>query len=268
MAGKRDQPSYDDEVRAKALELADEVGAAEAARRLDIPVGTVKSWRSRSGRVAPPKGAEPIDWAHARRTAAADAWQAMSEALASLRSHLEDGQPSKAQSSAVVLGILHDKVGALVRGADEAEAHEVRIAEAQGQLVAAAMRAVLVDLGAHGAGRPLIGHYLRQASVDGTVVEGSAPGVARARDELETEVLRRVSDEALEREVRRRRLVVSTPPALPAGVADADADEDLEAVEADGVVVDEGRDQEPSGPSRAEVLEALRDPGRVVISEY
>ena len=265
MAGKRDQPSYDDEVRAKALELADEVGAAEAARRLDIPVGTVKSWRSRSGRVAPPKGAEPIDWAHARRTAAADAWQAMSEALASLRSHLEDGQPSKAQSSAVVLGILHDKVGALVRGADEAEAHEVRIAEAQGQLVAAAMRAVLVDLGAHGAGRPLIGHYLRQASVDGTVVEGSAPGVARARDELETEVLRRVSDEALEREVRRRRLVVSAQPALPSGPADED--EDLEVVEADGVVVDEGRDQEP-GPSRAEVLEALRDPGRVVISEY
>lgn len=268
MAGKRDQAVYDDEVKARALEVADEHGISEAARQTGVPEGTIKSWRSRSGRVSPPKGADVEDWAARRETVAEASWEVVAQAIDQAKQHLSDGKSSLAQSAMVTAGIAADKASALLRAVDEYHASNVRLAEGQGQLVAAAVRATLLDLGAYGPGRPLVGHYLRQATEEGTVVEGSAPGGARARAELEDEVLRRVPDEVLEREARRRSLTVAGPvAAIGAGEPDEDEDEDLEAVEADGVVVDEGRDQGPS-VSRAEVLEALRDPGRVVISDY
>lgn len=43
----------DPAVRAEALRLADEVGSAEAARRLGISAGTVRGWRSRAPKPAP-----------------------------------------------------------------------------------------------------------------------------------------------------------------------------------------------------------------------
>ena len=48
------QPDTGVVARERALALADEIGVKAAARQLGIPVGTVKSWRSRSGRASLP----------------------------------------------------------------------------------------------------------------------------------------------------------------------------------------------------------------------
>jgi len=49
MAGKEAARKYPAPVRAEALHLYAEVGPAEAARRLDLPAGTVRSWAKRAG---------------------------------------------------------------------------------------------------------------------------------------------------------------------------------------------------------------------------
>jgi hypothetical protein len=80
-------------VKAEALRLAEESGAAEAAKRTGAPAATIRSWRHRSGAAGPPKSVEPQTWAERKRAGAEDAWEAAQEALARVRSLLVAGRP-------------------------------------------------------------------------------------------------------------------------------------------------------------------------------
>jgi transposase-like protein len=54
----------DPQRKTEALRLLDQgMGAAEVARRLDVPAGTVRSWAHRAGKAGPPSGADPLSWA-------------------------------------------------------------------------------------------------------------------------------------------------------------------------------------------------------------
>jgi hypothetical protein len=80
-------------VKAEALRLAEESGAAEAAKRTGAPAATIRSWRHRSGAAGPPKSVDPQTWAERKRAGAEDAWEAAQEALARVRSLLVAGRP-------------------------------------------------------------------------------------------------------------------------------------------------------------------------------
>ena len=83
--------------KAEALRLAEEHGAAEAAKRTGVPAATIRSWRHRSGEAGPPKGVDPQTWAERKRAGAEEAWAAAQEALAQVRSLLVAGKTADAQ---------------------------------------------------------------------------------------------------------------------------------------------------------------------------
>jgi hypothetical protein len=136
----------DQALKAEALELADRVGAAEAARQTGVSAGTIRAWRSREGRVEPPPGVDLEDWAATKRDGAAETWRAARRALESVNTLLEDGDERKAKDAALTMAILIDKSGALSEAAERADQRQTTITERQAWQLAESVRLALGDL--------------------------------------------------------------------------------------------------------------------------
>jgi hypothetical protein len=134
------QRATDATVKAEVLRLAEEHGAAEAAKRTGVPAATIRCWRHRSGASGPPKSVDPQTWAERKRAGAEEAWAAAQEALAQVRSLLVVGKTADAQRAALTMAILTDKSGVLEEAARREEERQVRIAEGQAQLIAEVVR--------------------------------------------------------------------------------------------------------------------------------
>jgi transposase-like protein len=178
------QRATDATVKAEALRLAEEHGAAVAAKRTGVPAATIRSWRHRSGAAGPPAGLDPQSWQEQKAQGAQEAWATAQEALAQVRLLLAAGKTADAQRAALTMAILTDKSGVLEEAARREEERQIRIAEGQGRLLAEVIRmyfeAVGLKLGP--AARQTLAHLLRQAK-DGAPL--SPPAEAdRARREL------------------------------------------------------------------------------------
>ena len=178
------QKPTDPELRARALEIAEDHGAAEASRQTGVPPGTIRAWRSRAGTVDPPPGADPMDWAAKRRQGAQTAWEGAQAALAKVQTLLKQGKPGPAQQAAVTAGILLDKSAALVIGAEQAEERQVSLAEAEGKLLADVLEQTFTDLGIPQtrAVRKLVAGHLRNA--EGELAAIPADQIEQARREI------------------------------------------------------------------------------------
>jgi hypothetical protein len=175
--------SYTEAQKQAALELADPVGAAEAGRRLGISSGSIRAWRSQAGRVNPPKGADPTDWAERKAEAAEQAFEAARDALRSVREWLEKS-PRQAQSSAVIVGILTDKAQQLEQAAERARASQIRVAEAEAELITEVLCRYLEQLGLSWtpAAKRSLAHLLRKAKAGEPLTPG--PDTAQAAAEV------------------------------------------------------------------------------------
>jgi transposase-like protein len=165
------QRATDATAKAEALRLAEEHGAAEAAKLTGVPASTIRSWRHRSGESGPPKSVDPRTWAERKRAGAEDAWAAAQEALAQVRSLLVAGRTADGQRAALTMAILTDKSGVLEEAACREEERQVRIAEGQAQFLVAVIRvyfgAVGLTLGP--AARQTLAQLLRQATDGGAL---------------------------------------------------------------------------------------------------
>jgi transposase-like protein len=192
----RPAQAWTDAQKAQALQRADEVGAAAAARELGIPAATIRSWRLRSGKAGPPSGADPVDWAERKRAGAEEAWETAQEALAEVKRLLKTDKTADAQRAALTMAILTDKSGVLELAAAQADARRAELAQEDAKLVVELIERVLRDLGIRfHPGSPvakLFGAYLRDH------VAGAAPEtVEAARREVRAQLLADVTTEEL-----------------------------------------------------------------------
>jgi transposase-like protein len=182
------QRATDQTLKAEALRLAEEHGAAEAAKRTGVPAATIRSWRHRSGAAGPPAGVDPRTWQEQKAQGAREAWATAQEALAQVRSLLAAGKTADAQRAALTMAILTDKSGVLEEAARREEERQVRIAARQGKLIAELIRmyfeAVGLTLGP--AARQTLAHLLRQAT-DGTPLSPPAEA-ADARADVRRQI--------------------------------------------------------------------------------
>jgi hypothetical protein len=184
----KQQRATDATVKAEALRIAEEHGAAEAAKRTGVPAATIRSWRHRSGGAGPPKSMDPRTWAERKRAGAEAAWAAAQEALAQVRSLLAAGKTADAQRAALTMAILTDKTGVLEEAARREQERQLRIAEGQAQLLVAVIRMYFeaVGLTLRPAARQTLAHLLRQAK-DGAPLSPPAEA-AEARAEIRRQV--------------------------------------------------------------------------------
>lgn len=124
----------DSATRERALQLAREVGAAEAARQLGLSANTVRTWMHRAGESRPPANADPQAWAEAKDQGAREAWETAQTALGRVRELLDAGKTGDAQRAALTFAILTDKSGVLETAAHVARERDVRLADAQVEL--------------------------------------------------------------------------------------------------------------------------------------
>jgi hypothetical protein len=141
------QRATDATVNAEALRLAEEHGAAEAAKRTGVSAATIRSWRHRSGAAGPLAGMDSQTWQEQKAHGAREAWATAQEALAQVRSLLAAGKTADAQRAALTMAILTDKSGVLEEAARRQEERQLRLAEAQGQLSVAVIDAYLEAIG-------------------------------------------------------------------------------------------------------------------------
>jgi transposase-like protein len=176
------QRTFDPALKADALKLAAEHGAAEASRRTGIPAATIRSWRHRDGSAGPPAGADPADWAERKQAGAEDAWAGAQEALARSRELIESGDARQAQSANVVYGVLVDKAEVLERAAEAARERQVRLAGAQAELIARVIRTYLESIGLSFPPpvASTLSALLRQAAAGEPLVPGPEAEEARA----------------------------------------------------------------------------------------
>ena len=179
-----DQRSHDAALKADAIALAAEHGAAEAARRTGVPAATIRSWRHRAGEAGPPSGADPTDWATRKAAGAEAAWRAAQEALRRCGELIEDGDLRQAQSASVVYGVLVDKAEVLERAAQTASERQIRLAEAQAELIVRVIKSYheAIGLTFGPAARTTLSALLRRAEAGEPLV--APPGVEEARAEV------------------------------------------------------------------------------------
>jgi hypothetical protein len=127
-------PAIPAPVRERALALAEEVGPAEAARRMNLNAATLRSWRAKAGQTAPRVYEDPHAWADRKEQAAA-AWDGAQEALARVRQFVRKGQAVNARGASIAYGILIDKGLALEQAARTAREADKRLALETGQTI-------------------------------------------------------------------------------------------------------------------------------------
>lgn len=211
MSAKRRTRIYDEQTRLRALELAEELGPMQAARELDIPAATLKSWRQQRGLAGPPSGADPESWAEKKREGAGETWATARAALERVKVLIEEGDERKAKDAALTMAILLDKSAALEQASALAEERQAKLAEAQAGAIADALAAVLDDLGIprSDAIRDLIAHRLRPLS-DPDAPTDEPPGKEEAQAALRAH-LRAEWD----RELPRIEPIAALPPGEP-----------------------------------------------------
>jgi hypothetical protein len=131
----RKRVATDPATKARALQLAAEVGIKAASEATGVPQGTIKAWRHRSGAAGPPAGADPEDWAAKKGAAAKDAWIVAGQALHSVNRLLAAGRTGDAKNAALSMAIMLDKSAMLEAAAQAQEERRVRLDQERGHLV-------------------------------------------------------------------------------------------------------------------------------------
>ncbi len=138
-------PAIPTPLKQRALALAAEVGAAEAARRTSVNPGTIRSWRYKEGSTAPRPNEDLASWVSRKEAAAQQAWAGATEALERTRRFLAKGQAANARASSIAYGIMTEMGLALDQAAQHARERDKRIAPETAQIVAQMIRRVLDD---------------------------------------------------------------------------------------------------------------------------
>ena len=214
------------------MQLAGEVGAAQAARELGVPAATVRGWRMRAEKPAA-RTAKQSETQGQRHHVAADRHQEVGEAaLRAALAAIEAGDSLKAQRLMISAGIAADKSSQHEEHAARADERHVRLQSAQGQVMVELDR---MALGAFGirvteAVRAVYGELFRHASAGEPLVVSPALAEAARRD-----VWEQVTSG----------MARALPPAPGEEVVDGQVSD-----------VDVGRDQRPEPePADAEVVE-------------
>lgn len=208
--------------KAAVLRRADEIGVTAAAKEAGISLGTVKSWRSRAGQVGPPKGANPADWAELKATDAAAA-RDMAEKFRRAASAAEKrGDSLAANRYSISYGIYTQRGNELGEAAGRAAERAVRLSEAQGQMIAEAIRMVLtaIDVPDDLPGvRGVLRHVISLGSKGKALEPGPHAVAARreVRDGLRAEVRAEVEAEMQARPARETLALPAGPPPHPDG---------------------------------------------------
>lgn len=197
--------------RDEALQLLEDgMSAADVARQLGVPAATIRVWRHRAGASGPPAGADPQTWAVAKDAGAREAWQVAQDALARVRQLLNAGKTGDAKNAALTFAILTDKSGVMENAVHAAQMRQVQLAQAQSEVLAGVLDALLAALDADSQpARQLVRSLLGQASRGEPIAAQpedaeSARSVIRERvaveirESLETEL----AAQAVEREQR------------------------------------------------------------------
>ena len=207
----------DPAVKREALQLADELGSAEASRRTGVPASTIRMWRSRartrgSATDIKPKVAETgrerqIDPARGAR----GTWRVAERATRAALEAIDSGDTLAAQRLMVTAGIAADKTGQLEEAAGRAEERQARISLVQAETIATVLHLALEGIGlpAGAATKRVIGSLLRQATSGEPMVAHPA-ATETARAELLTRLRQQVREDM---EVERSMV---EPAALPA----------------------------------------------------
>jgi hypothetical protein len=107
---------YAPDVKAEALAVYLDHGAAEAARQTGIPNGTIRSWAHRDGvatvaaqNTRAATEAARVQWEQRRLELADEIGEAAEEALNLVDAALQEGDAHAAKAAAVTVGVLIDK---------------------------------------------------------------------------------------------------------------------------------------------------------------
>jgi hypothetical protein len=201
--------------RAEALRLLGRgMTPAEVARELGVKAATVRQWKARAGKAAPPPQAdgpgevETLErLAQAERATAARALQAANRAI-------EAGKASDGRNHMVSNGIAIQRHADLLAQVHAAREHEGRMAEELAQQLAQVIRKMLsafkIDVNARPV-RELVRHLL---------IEGGRGGGGGDPDPEIVEAARRLLKETYVKEAMVDGLVVEPQRKLPPGVDD------------------------------------------------
>lgn len=213
----RRQPT-DPALKAQALKLADEVGAAEAARRLGLKEATVCQWRRREKQAAPPPQAGELgEVERLEQLVLAEEGIAV-RALAAANAAIAAGKANDAKLYMTAHGIARDKARDLRAQLHAAREHRVHLAEAQAKQLAAVIRGVLTDLG-HDLGDEHVRKVVRHR-----LVEGGAPP-AEVVESARRALVERLAGEIKERLPHFGPDLSPGRPALPAAGETGDVDD-------------------------------------------
>ena len=135
------------EMRAEALRLAGEHGAAQASRLTGIPAATIRSWRQRAGQSGPPAGVDPAAWRERKETAARGAWDAAEAALAKVHELLNAGKTADAQRAALTMAITLDKSLLLEAAAQSTSVEDAKDAQRYAREITQIMETFVSCLG-------------------------------------------------------------------------------------------------------------------------
>lgn len=241
----------DPALKREALQLAEEHGPAEAAKRTGLRAATIRTWRARDAARARPRASTsssapsatpPTDDDAAPPTTRAQTLRARAEKAREAQWRAEDradkqigkGQSAESRNAMVSANSFAERAAALDADADAAELHEVALSQTQGRLVLELLGAVFDDVALP---RP---DALLRARLAGWPADPDASVVEEAR-----ELLRRpIAAEERARVLGEVRAARAARRALPGGEAEQDAEgEDDEDVDAEAG--EEGGDPAP-----------------------
>lgn len=186
--------------------LAAEVGPSEAARRTGLPLGTIKTWRHKTGQSGPPPGADVAKWRANKREDAREAWETSKQALARVRELLDAGKTADAQRASLVFAICADKSGGFEAAAVQQEEQAARLDHEAAELLVAVFKhffdAVGLPFGPDSPARGALAAMLRQADA-GQPISAPGPESTAAHAEIRREVGSELRAE-IEAELRER----------------------------------------------------------------
>jgi hypothetical protein len=222
------------------LRLAEEHGAAEAARLTGVPAATIRSWRKRAGVAGPPAGAESADWVARKQAGAEEAWATAQAALGKVRELIDAGKHGDAQRAALTAAILIDKSGVLESAWQTAEDRHARLEHAAAQQLVAVLRvlfdAIEVPLSCV---RSLLAELLRQADA-GEAITPSSDTANAARAAVREHIARELRAD-IERDVRQQ----SDRPTLELPAPEPEPVEPAASEVVTGEIVDEQPSRRP-----------------------
>src|SRR5215218_2694367 len=144
---RKDQRNWPEETKREALRLSDEVGPAEAARRLGVPEGTPRWWRVKAGQVGTPAGQDPEAVARKKREAAAASFSVAAQGLRHAADLLDRGRFADAVKAATVAGILWDESAIFEQAAERQAERQAQIDRQVAQQVVDLVGQALEDVG-------------------------------------------------------------------------------------------------------------------------